>query len=85
MKRLNIDLSDDEIKLLVKRAEDNLMSLQEQVEDIVRRSCVSYSKNKTPRPIKCDDKLVAVFSRQKSGRKPRKTKKVKKTKKSGKI
>ena len=68
MKKVTIALSDDEVKTLEKRAKKNLLSLQEQVEDIVRRSCVSY-KQGTYSTIKVDDKLVEIFSRQKRGRK----------------
>ena len=41
-----------------------LMSLREQIEDIVRRSAVNY-KAGTDSSSKVDDKLVEVFSRHK--------------------
>ena len=66
-----------EEKILKKRAKKNLFSLREQIEDIVRRSCVNSSKG-TYRPIKVDDNLVAIFSREKRGRKKKKSKKKKK-------
>lgn len=69
--KLAINLDDEEVKILEKRAKKNLMELKEQVEDIIRRSCISVSKG-TYNPLKCDDKLVEVFSRQKSGRKAKK-------------
>ena len=72
MPRKTIDLTDEEIKVLEKRGKKNMFSLKEQIEDIIRRSCVNYKTKSRTRPIKVDDKLVAVFSRQKSGRKKKK-------------
>lgn len=76
MPSITINLDDKEKKILMKRAKKNLFSLREQVEDIVRRSCIS-SKNRGKRAFKTEDKLVEVFSRDRRGRK----KKVKKEKK----
>ena len=75
--KLVIRLDDEEEKILRRRAKKNLLSLREQVEDILRRSCVRSSGGKY-RPFKCDDKLVAIFSRDKRGRKKKVKKKVKK-------
>ena len=72
MPRKTIDLTGEEIEVLEKRGKKNMLSLKEQIEDIVRRSCVNYKHTTRTRPIKVDDKLVAVFSRQKSGRKKKK-------------
>jgi len=72
MKKLTIYLDNDEQKILEKRAKRNLMTLKEQVEDIIRRSCVSSKNRTTKRPLKADDRLIEIFSRQKSGRKKRK-------------
>jgi len=69
--KLTISLDEEEIKVLKKRAKSNLLTLKEQVEDIIRRSCIS-SKKTSYRTTKVDDKLVAVFSREKKGRKPKK-------------
>jgi len=77
--KLTISLDEDEVKILKKRAKKNLLTIREQVEDIIRRSCV-MSKSRGYRQIKVDDKLVAVFSRQRSGRKPKKKPKKKKKK-----
>ena len=76
MPKLTISLDDEEIKILTKRAKKNLLSLKEQIEDIIRRSCVNYSKG-TYKPIKIDDKLVAIFSRDNRGRKKKPKKKKK--------
>lgn len=76
MSAISIELDESEIKILEKRAKDNLLSIKEQIEDIIRRSCISSSKKEGYRQIKCNDRLVAVFSREKRGRK-RKVKKKK--------
>ena len=75
--RLTISISDDEAKILRKRADKNYLTLTEQVEDIIRRSCISSKKKLGLQQIKIDDKLVSIFSRDRRGRK----KKVKKKKK----
>lgn len=67
---ITIKLSDDEVKILKKRAKKNLLNLREQVEDIVRRSCISSKLNKNSSD-KIDDNLVGIFSRQQRGRKRR--------------
>ncbi len=66
MKKVTISLSDIELKVLEKRAKKNMLSLTEQVEDIIRRSAVrsTSSKYKTVKP---DDRLVHIFSREKRG------------------
>jgi len=65
MTTVSIKLDKDETKVLKKRAKKNLMSLKEQVEDIIRRSCVNSLRNTSTRRIKIDDRLVSVFSREK--------------------
>jgi hypothetical protein len=67
--RVTILLDEEEVKILKKRAKENLLSLKEQIEDIVRRSCVSAKRKQNQRKIKVDDKLVGIFSREKRGRK----------------
>ena len=69
--KITISLDKEELKILEKRAKKNLMTVKELVEDIIRRSCVAYSKNKIKR-VKIDDKLVSIFSREKRGRKRKK-------------
>ncbi len=66
--KLTIDLSDEEVKILEKRAKKNMLSLREMIEDIVRRSCIRSKISGTSR-LKCDDKLVGIFSKEKRGRK----------------
>ena len=67
--RISISLDDDVIKALEKRAKKNMFSLQEQVEDIIRRSCVNVKKSEVTDNV--DDLLLKMFSRKNSGR-PRK-------------
>jgi len=63
MTSITITLNDDEEKALNKRAKKNMMTLQEQVQDIIRRSAVnSKAGSSTSDPV--DDKLISIFSRQ---------------------
>jgi len=69
--KLTISLDDEEVKILKKRAKKNFLTIKEQVEDIIRLSCVRSSGG-AYKPIKCDDMLVGIFSREKRGRKRKK-------------
>jgi hypothetical protein len=63
-----IYLNNELLKMLDKRAKKNMLTLPEQIEDTLRRSCISMKK----KPIisgKIDDLLVSIFSRQKRGKK----------------
>ena len=71
VKAISIQLSDEEIKILTRKAEKNLLSLKEQIEDIIRLS-VLRTKKKPLSQQKIDDTLVSIFSREKKGRKRRK-------------
>ncbi|MBS3065599.1 hypothetical protein J4229_00955 [Candidatus Pacearchaeota archaeon] len=62
--KVTIYLSNDLYKLLEKRAKKNMLTLPEQIEDILRRSTLSLRKGKL-RNEKIDDLLVSLFSRQK--------------------
>ena len=62
-----IFLSDEILNELEKRAKKNLFNLEEQIEDILRRSCAR--KNKSIKQEKIDDFLVSCFSRSNKGRK----------------
>ena len=69
MAHISIELDKNEIKILERRAKKNLMTLKEQIEDIIRRSCVSSSKKATSSEPNIDDKLISLFSRQKKTKK----------------
>ena len=74
MSKITIDIDEKVKKILSKRAKRNLLNLREQIEEILRSSAVRTKNKPGYRSIKVDDKLVAMFSREKRGRK----KKVKK-------
>ncbi len=58
-----IYLDNEVLKTIEKRAKRNLLSVNEQVEDIVRRSAVN-AHSKPAQPEKLDDLLVTLFSRK---------------------
>ncbi len=74
MPSITINLDDDVRKIISKRANKNLLSLREQIEDILRKSAVRTKNKPGYRGIKIDDRLVAAFSRDKRGRKKKKRK-----------
>jgi hypothetical protein len=53
------------LTILQKRAKKNLFSLSEQVEDILRRSCMNKFNNKSNKNENLDDLLISIFSRKK--------------------
>ncbi|MBS3083413.1 hypothetical protein J4423_01265 [Candidatus Pacearchaeota archaeon] len=59
---LNIWLDSEVIKKLEKRAKRNMLNLNEQVEDILRRSVINAKP--TQAKEKLDDMLVGLFSRK---------------------
>jgi len=63
-----IYLDNELLKMIEKRAKKNMLTLPEQIEDTLRRSCLSL-KNKPSISGKIDDLLVSIFSRQKRGKK----------------
>ena len=65
--KVEIYLSKDIHEIVRKRSRKNMLSIPEQVEDIVRRSCAS-TKLKKASNEKLDDLLVGIFSRRRSGR-----------------
>ncbi len=67
MPSVTIDIDDKVYKVISKRAKKNLMTVREQVEDIVRRSAVNAGKGIDSEKI--DDTLVSVFSRNRKSRK----------------
>ncbi len=61
-KGITIWLDKDIINLLEKRAKRNMLTLPEQIEDIVRRSMVNNKP--TQNKEKLDDMLIGLFSRK---------------------
>lgn len=64
-------LSEEVLKALEKRARKNMFNLDEQIEDILRRSCITAKRQKVEED-KVDDLFLKLFSRKNCGR-PRKT------------
>jgi len=75
MPQITIDIDESVKKIISRRAKTNLLTLREQIEDILRKSAVRTKKSGKYAYIKVDDKLVAVFSRERRGRKKKKVKK----------
>ena len=75
MPKVTIDVDEDVLRIIKKRADKNLLTTREQVEDIVRRSCVNYKTGSNYSKIKVDDSLVDIFSREKRGKSRKKKKK----------
>lgn len=59
---ISVELNNDEIKILEKRAKKELLSLRELCSDILRRS--AKSSKTTTATDKVDDKFLTFFSRK---------------------
>ena len=70
--KIDIFLDNEVLKILEKRAKKNMFTISEQIEDILRRSCLSMKMKKLPYDEKLDDSLVSIFSRSRKGRKRKK-------------
>lgn len=68
--RVEVYLTEDIIKEIEKRAKKNMFNLNEQIEDILRRSCINLKKQKMQND-NVDDLFLKLFSRKNTGR-PRK-------------
>ena len=69
MPYISIHVTKEELQALEKRAKKSYMTTQELVTDIVRRSMISYKNNSSSLDQRIDDKLVALFSRERKGKK----------------
>ena len=67
-----IFLDNEILSMIEKRAKKNMFTVSEQIEDILRRSCISMKNKKVLYDEKLDDSLVSIFSRRKSGKKSKK-------------
>ena len=65
--KINIFLDNELLKIIEKRAKKNMFTINEQIEDILRRSCLRLSTTK--KEEKLDDLLVSLFSRKKTNKK----------------
>lgn len=67
---------DEELReALEKRAKKNMLTLTDQIEDILRRSTLNQKLKKSLPEDKLDDKLVGLFSRKNTGPKTKSKKK----------
>lgn len=64
--QITLFLNDELLDSLGKRAKKNMFTVSEQIEDILRRSCIN--KKSTPKQEKLDDLLVTCFSRKNTGK-----------------
>ena len=64
---MTIHLDSEIDKQIAKRAKKNMLTSEEQVEDIIRRSCVNTKKSAEVTD-KVDDLFLKLFSRKTSGR-----------------
>lgn len=71
MPLITISIDEEIKKIIEKRAKKNLLSLREQVEDIVRQSAVRTKSGESSSNLKIDDRLVEIFSRNKKGKRKR--------------
>jgi hypothetical protein len=62
--RVTIYLDKEVLKIIDKRAKKNMLTIEEQIEDIIRRSCI-MAKQQKKEEQKIDDLLVSIFSRKK--------------------
>ena len=62
--KVSMFLDSEILKKLQKRADKNLFTLSEQIEDILRRSVLSQRNSISKNPEKLDDKFIAFFSRK---------------------
>lgn len=68
MPTITISIDEEIQKVIGKRAKKNLLTIKEQVEEIIRQSAVRTKSGESASSIKADDRLVEVFSRHKKGR-----------------
>ncbi|MCX8159091.1 MAG: hypothetical protein N3D20_02265 [Candidatus Pacearchaeota archaeon] len=65
--RLCIGIDEEVAKMLIRRAKRNMMSVEEQAEDILRRSCVSMRKKPLTEEKIVGNHFISIFSRRKYG------------------
>ncbi|MBI2045617.1 hypothetical protein HYT23_06165 [Candidatus Pacearchaeota archaeon] len=65
--QITLFLSDELMAILSKRARKNMLTVSEQIEDILRRSTINQSKKKSAYDPKLDDALISIFSRRRTG------------------
>ena len=71
MPTITISIDEEIKKIIGKRAKRNLLSIKEQIEEIIRQSAIRTKAGISASLVKVDDKLVEIFSRHKKGKKGR--------------
>ncbi|MEK6820639.1 MAG: hypothetical protein AABX71_02920 [Nanoarchaeota archaeon] len=69
MPSITITIDEEIKKILSSRAKKNLLSLREQIEDILRQSAIRTKAGIKAMGAQVDDRLVEIFSRRKKVRK----------------
>jgi len=65
MPTITIKIEEEVKKVIGKRAKKNLLTIKEQIEEIIRQSAVRSKSGAGDSKFSTDDKLVEVFSRHK--------------------
>jgi len=71
MPTVTISIDEEVHKIVGKRAKKNLLTIKEQIEEIIRQSAVRTKTGAISSALKVDDALVDIFSRQKRKKKRR--------------
>ena len=71
-KQISIELDEDLLKQIEKRAKKNYLSVREQLKDIIVRSMASYGKPSRSYSDPKVSKMVKIFSRKRPGPKKKK-------------
>ena len=72
MPTVTISIDAEVQKVIGKRAKKNMLTIKEQIEEIVRQSAVRTKSGAGGVTTKVDDRLVEIFSRHSKGRKRKK-------------
>ena len=69
MPSVTINIDDKIQKIILKRAKKNLLTLREQIEEIIRQSAVRTKAGEGTSKMSTDDRLVEIFSRNRKRKK----------------
>ena len=68
MPSVTINIDEKIQKIIAKRAKKNMLTLREQIEEIVRQSAVRTKAGEGTSKMSTDDRLVEIFSRNRKKR-----------------
>ncbi|MEK6840817.1 MAG: hypothetical protein AABX79_02595 [Nanoarchaeota archaeon] len=74
MPTITISIDEEIRKVIGKRAKKNMLTIKEQIEEIIRQSAIRTKSGQAILGTKADDNLVEIFSRHKKGKKIRRKK-----------